>query len=72
MQNVVLTKREIDVVRSIAMGLSTKEIAHQLFISENTVESHRQKIFEKLGVHNMAELIVKAIADGYINVKIPT
>lgn len=72
MQNVVLTKREIDVVRSIAMGLSTKEIAHQLFISENTVESHRQKIFEKLGVRNMAELIVKAIADGYINVKIPT
>lgn len=72
MQNVVLTKREIDVVRSIAMGLSTKEIAHQLFISENTVESHRQKIFEKLGVRNMAELIVKAIADGYINVKTPT
>lgn len=66
-QNVVLTKREIDVVRFIGRGLSTKEIANQLFISENTVETHRQNIFEKLGVRNMAGLIVKAIADGYIS-----
>lgn len=68
LQNNVLTKREIEVVRAIATGLSTKEIANQLFISENTVETHRQNIFEKLGVRNMAGLIVKAIAAGYINV----
>lgn len=68
LQNKILTKREIDIVRAIAQGLSTKEIAGQLYISENTVETHRQNIFEKLGVRNMAGLIVKAIAGGYINV----
>ena len=69
LQNEVLTKREIEVVRAIARGLSTKEIARQLFISENTVETHRQNIFEKLDVHNMAGLIIKAIAAGYISVE---
>ncbi|MBR1681903.1 MAG: response regulator transcription factor [Bacteroidaceae bacterium] len=69
LQNEVLTKREIEVVRAIARGLSTKEIARQLFISENTVETHRQNIFEKLGVRNMAGLIIKAIAGGYISVE---
>ncbi|MBR0274814.1 MAG: response regulator transcription factor [Prevotella sp.] len=68
LQNEVLTKREIEVVRAIARGLSTKEIARQLFISENTVETHRQNIFEKMDVRNMAGLIIKAIAAGYINV----
>jgi len=68
LQNNVLTKREIEIVRAIARGLSTKEIAGQLFISENTVETHRQNIFYKLGVRNMAGLIVKAIAYGYLNV----
>ncbi len=68
LQNEVLTKREIEVVRAIARGLSTKEIARQLFISENTVETHRQNIFEKLDVRNMAGLIIKAIAAGYISV----
>ena len=69
LQNEVLTKREIEVVRAIARGLSTKEIARQLFISENTVETHRQNIFEKLDVRNMAGLIIKAIAAGYISVE---
>ena len=67
LQNDVLTRREIEVVRAIADGYSTKEIARQLFISENTVESHRQNIAEKLGSRNVAELIVKAIAAGYIS-----
>ena len=49
------------------MGFSTKEIATCLFISENTVENHRKSLFRKLQVKNMAELIVKSIAAGYIN-----
>ena len=63
----VLTKREIEVLKAIAHGLSTKEIAASLFISENTVESHRQSLFRKLDTPNMASLIVKAIAAGYID-----
>lgn len=67
LQRDVLTRRETEVVQAIAAGLSTKEIAQQLFISENTVESHRQNIAEKLGSHGVADMIIKAIAAGYIN-----
>ena len=65
----LLSRRELDVLQSIAQGHSTKEIAHRLFISENTVETHRQNLFSKLKAHNMADLIVKAISYGYINPK---
>jgi len=69
LQNDMLSKRELDVLQAIAQGLSTKEIGKRLFISENTVETHRQNIFSKLKAHNMADLIVKAISCGYINPK---
>ena len=63
----VLTARETEVLREIAKGYPTKLIGPRLFISENTVETHRQALFNKLRAHNMADLIVKAIAAGYIN-----
>lgn len=66
-QNDIPTSREIDVLKEIAQGRSTKEIAMRLFISENTVENHRKNLFRKLKAVNMASLIVKAIAAGYIN-----
>lgn len=69
LQNDVLTRREIDVLLEIAEGYATKQIAEHLFISENTVESHRQNLFSKLKAHNMADLIIKAIAAGYIDPK---
>lgn len=59
--------RQAQKLREIARGLSTKEIAARLYISENTVETHRQSLFAKLQAHNMADLMVKAIAQGYIN-----
>lgn len=68
-QNTLLTRREQEVLIQIAKGLSTKEMSSALFISENTVETHRQNIFSKLKAHNMAELIIKAIAAGYIDPK---
>ena len=54
-------------LKAIAKGFSTKEIASNLYISENTVESHRKNLFRKFQAHNMADLIVKSIAAGYIN-----
>lgn len=63
----ILSDRELEVLTYIAKGYSTKEIATCLFISENTVENHRKSLFRKLQVKNMAELIVKSIAAGYIN-----
>lgn len=67
MRGDVLSNREQEVLRCIAQGCSTKQIAQMLFISENTVESHRQKLFRKMHARNMAELVIKAIAEGYID-----
>ena len=66
-QNQIPSERELDVLACIAKGYSTKEIAVKLFISENTVENHRKSLFRKLKASNMADLIVKSIAAGYIN-----
>ena len=66
-QNQIPSERELEVLACIAKGYSTKEIAVKLFISENTVENHRKSLFRKLKANNMADLIVKSIAAGYIN-----
>jgi DNA-binding NarL/FixJ family response regulator len=61
-----LTSREIEVLREVADGLSTKLIAHKLSISARTVETHRVNIMKKLEAHNTAELIKIAIEAGII------
>ncbi|MCS6823741.1 MAG: response regulator transcription factor [Cytophagaceae bacterium] len=60
-ENTQLTSREEEILREIAKGLTMKEIAEKLFISSRTVETHRTNIMRKMGVHNTAELIKKAI-----------
>lgn len=52
-----LSLREIDVIGLIMQGLSNKEIAEKLFISFETVKTHRKNIFRKTGVTNAASLI---------------
>lgn len=54
------TKSEKSVLEKIAKGYSTKQIAHQLEISEKTVETHRKHLFDKAKVKNVAELIAFA------------
>lgn len=60
------TQREMEILQSIANGLTSKEMAKKFFISENTVEAHRKSLFSKLKVHNTADLIMKAIKRGYL------
>jgi DNA-binding NarL/FixJ family response regulator len=55
--NELFTKAEKSVLERIAKGFSTKQIAHQLEISEKTVETHRKHLFDKAGVKNVAELM---------------
>ena len=55
--NITLTKREIEVVVCISKGFSSPQIAKVLFISENTVETHRRNIFRKTNSHSAIELI---------------
>jgi DNA-binding NarL/FixJ family response regulator len=62
-----LTNSEIEIVRLISDGLTTKEIASRKFISFHTVISHRKNIFRKLGVNSISELIMYAIKAGWIN-----
>ena len=53
----LLSERETQVVRLVAEGKITKEIAEQLFVSTRTVETHRSRIMKKLGVANTAEMV---------------
>lgn len=62
-----LTTSEIDIVRMIANGLTTKEIALKKNISHHTVNTHRKNIFRKMGVSNSSELILNAIKAGWID-----
>jgi DNA-binding NarL/FixJ family response regulator len=62
-----LTTSEVDIVRLISEGLTTKEIAARKFISFHTVITHRKNIFRKLGVSSVSELLMYAIKSGWIN-----
>lgn len=63
-----LTNSELDIVRLIAEGLTTKEIAARKFISFHTVISHRKNIFRKLGVTSISELIIYSLKAGWIDI----
>jgi DNA-binding NarL/FixJ family response regulator len=62
-----LTSSEIEIVKLIADGLTTKEIASRKNISHHTVNTHRKNIFRKVEVSNASELIMHAIKAGWIN-----
>ena len=55
-----LTERELEVLRLLAAGLSSVEIAEQLVVAASTVRSHIKSIYAKLAVHRRAEAIQKA------------
>ena len=63
-----LTPREQEVMRLLAEGLSSKEVASKLFISPKTVENHRSNLMNKLGLHSTIELIRYASKLGLIDV----
>ncbi|HEY9124603.1 MAG TPA: response regulator transcription factor [Bacteroidales bacterium] len=62
-----LTKAEIEIVRQIAEGLTTKEIADKKNISFHTVMTHRKNIFRKLEINSSSELIMYAMKNGLID-----
>ncbi len=62
-----LSKREKEILGLISEGLISKEIANNLFISVHTVNTHRQKILEKLNVTNSIEAIKSAEKYGLIS-----
>jgi DNA-binding NarL/FixJ family response regulator len=61
-----LTDRETEVVKLVAEGLSNRQIAEELVISEKTVQRHRANVMEKLGMHDRVELTRYAIRSGLV------
>jgi DNA-binding NarL/FixJ family response regulator len=61
-----LTNREVEVLRYIALGHSTKEIAYRLGISFKTAACHRYRVMDKLDIHDTANLVRYAIREGLI------
>jgi DNA-binding NarL/FixJ family response regulator len=63
----LLSVREKEILHVLASGKNNREIADLLHISISTVETHRNNIFQKLNLHNLAELILYALRKGLIS-----
>ena len=61
-----LSRRETEILQMVILGKTNKEIAQQLSRSQRTIEHHRNRLMQKLGVHNTAELVKKVITMGII------
>lgn len=64
----VLSDREREIVGCIVRGMTNKEVAEKLFISVNTVLTHRKNIARKLNIHSVSGLTIYAIAGGLVNI----
>jgi DNA-binding NarL/FixJ family response regulator len=62
----IFTQREKQIIKLIVDGKKTGQIARQLKITVNTVESHRKNIYQKTGTKNMAELVKIALTQGIV------
>ena len=66
-EKVNLTKTETEILKDIALGMTTKEIAVKRFSSFHTVNTHRKNIFRKLGVNNVHEATKYALRAGLVD-----
>jgi len=63
-----LTEREMEVLKLVAQGMNNRDIAKQLFISENTVKNHIRNILEKLHLHSRMEAVVYAVREKLLEI----
>ena len=59
-----LSRREVEVLRAIALGFTTREISNELDLSQKTVQTYRERIYKKLALHTRADLVHYALAHG--------
>ncbi len=64
-----LTDRELEVLKLVAQGMSNREIAGELYISENTVKNHVRNILEKLHLHSRLEAVVYAVREKLLDIR---
>lgn len=62
-----LTNRQLEVLRHLALGESVKEVARQMHLSEKSIDSHKYRIMNKLGIHDRVELARFAIREGLVD-----
>ncbi len=62
-----LSKRESEILQSVAYGATTKEVARDLGISPHTVKTHLERIFEKLGANDRAQAVAIALRKGIVD-----
>jgi DNA-binding NarL/FixJ family response regulator len=63
-----LTERELEVLKLVAKGLNNRDIAKELFISDNTVKNHIRNILEKLQLHSRMEAVVYAVREKLLEI----
>jgi DNA-binding CsgD family transcriptional regulator len=56
-QDLSITPRELEILELIAQGMSNREIAEKLFVSENTVKTHSSRVFDKLGAKRRTQAV---------------
>ena len=61
-----LTAREVEILVGVSKGLSSRELAAKLFVSESTVKSHLRTIYRKIGVRDRSQAVAYAIRKGFI------
>jgi DNA-binding NarL/FixJ family response regulator len=64
-----LTERELEVIRALAQGMSDRQIAGSLSISEKTVRNHTSNIYRKLHIFDRTQAVIYAIREGVIDVE---
>jgi len=64
-----LTDRELEVLKLVAQGLTNRDIAGELYISENTVKNHVRNILEKLHLHSRMEAVVYAVREKLLDIR---
>ena len=64
-----LTSRELEVLKLVAEGMSNREVAGELYISENTVKNHVRNILEKLHLHSRMEAVVYAVREKLLDIR---
>jgi DNA-binding NarL/FixJ family response regulator len=64
-----LTERELEVIRALAQGMSDRQIANSLGISEKTVRNHTSNIYRKLHIFDRTQAVIYAIREGVIDVE---
>ncbi len=65
-RSIALSNREREVIRLVALGHSSKEIARVLDISPRTVDTHRNRLMHKLGLHSVADVVRYAVQGGML------